>query len=303
MYVVSNTEVSTRNLCERMHYYRFIKDDGGIEPSYLAINTPLGTGLLGHRAMEAYYLAVKDGGTVRDALAAAREVLQFEVIRLATEEPEQFEQLQRVVQLQNLIEAYSNHYTNDTFKILEVEKVFTTSITQDIFFGLRLDLLVEYTRGDLRGELAVWDHKFVYNFKTPAEIEMDSQLPKYIKALQDNNYPVRRGVFNQLRYRDMKDPTFEQLFKRSKLSDPTKIEIETIWDEQASTAQKIADIATGKKLAAPIRNQHILTCKHCYFQGLCKADLMGTDTTQMVKANFQANQHRYTDYIDVGDAA
>lgn len=296
MIVVSNTQISTKNLCERQHHYRFVQNGTGIEPSYLAVNTPLGTGLLGHSALEAYYTVIKDGGSAKDALVAAKEILTFEVIRLITDEPEQFEQLARVNHLLQLLEAYAEHYRNEPFKVLEVEKVFSTSITPDISYGMKTDILVEYTRGDLRGELAVWDHKFVFNFKSEAELNLDVQLPKYIKVLQDNGYPVRRGVFNQLRYREMKDPTFEQLFKRSKLPDPKQIEIDTIWDEQKDTAE---EIAAG--IPKPRRTQHMLTCKYCPFTGICKTELMGNDISTTIKAEFRPTTYGYTDFVLAGD--
>lgn len=291
--IISNTRVTTRNLCKRMDYYRFILNiEPRVFPHYID------TGLLGHSALEIYYSFMRDGSPVDECKKAALNFLREQAKLSIKEAPEDFERIQRINYLVWLIDGYAEFYRVEPFKVLEVEKVYTASITTDINYGMKLDTLVEFTSGKYRGDLVVMDHKFVYNFKSIVEIQMDAQLPKYIKTLQDNGYTVTKGLFNQLRRREMKNPQPEDLFRRSWLK-TNKAESEQIWREQTNTAIKIysdsrISIDTIKDDA--VRTLSLIVCRSCMFADLCKAELNGDNVTNLLTSNYKQSTYGYTEF-------
>jgi len=288
--IISNTQVGTKLLCDKQHDFRFMRAGHGYEPKKLP--PAIYRGILGHSALEQYYFTLKEGFGVGVASSAAQQVLDTEISRLAAETPGEFETVGLILQLKNLVELYAQAYREETFKVLEVEKDFRTSVDENIEYALKLDLLVEMTSGEFRGDLVVVDHKFVYNFKTPLDIEMDAQLPKYIHVLKQNGYTVSKGMFNQIRTRSLKNPTQADLFRREWIK-PTKSEINQIWFEQKEAAYQIHRDQDYSN--TPIRNMSLLVCRSCMFQQPCKAELNGDDVTQMLKANYQKSTYGYTE--------
>jgi hypothetical protein len=290
--ITSNTEVTTYNLCEQQHHYRFVEN---IEPRYISVNTPLGIGILGHDAFKLYYLEMMNGSTIDVCLKAARSVLEAKINWILENQPEDMVAISRIANLIKVFQAYAFHYVREPFKVIAVEKEYQTSINSAINYGIRLDLLVQWLKGEYAGEYVNIDHKFVYNFKKRPELEMDCQLPKYQKTLRDNGIRISHSYFNQVRYREMKDPKPSDLFRREKM-ESTPIEIKKIWSEQEETALRIYE-----KRDKPVRTMHLLTCRGCMFQGLCKAELLGLDTTKMRIADFQQSTYGYMDMTSVGE--
>lgn len=292
--IVSNTQVSLENLCERAHYYRFIL---GIEPKTLP--PALYRGVLGHAALEAYYLEMKEGASLDTCLKAAKSVLDKEIARIATETPEEFEQIMLVQTIYPLIVGYARRWEVEPFKILEIEHEYQVPITDHIQYAMKLDMLVEMTRGKYRGDLIVVDHKFVYNFKTQLDIDMDAQLPKYVWTMRQNGYIVTKGMFNQIRTRELKAPTPDDLYRREFVDFTSRRkEMEQIWREQKLTAERLVDkIGTGSKKAASQspRTLSLLVCRSCTFKDPCKAELNGNDITHMLQSNYQKSTYGYTD--------
>lgn len=288
--IISNTEVTTKNICDYAHYMHFIK---GVAPKKLP--TPLYRGIVGHSALEAYYLLMKEGAVVDECREAALAVVDKEIEHVAETSAEDFERVQLLVNIRSLIRDYAEVYRVEPFKVLEVEKKFFTPVDQelDIHYGLQLDTLVEMISGEFRGDLVVMDHKFVYNFKTALDIQMDAQLPKYIKTLRDNGYFVTKGLFNQVRTRQMKSPGPEDLYRRTWLK-ANKYETAQIWKEQAKVAKELQDLKTNPNYE-PVRTMSYVTCRSCMFQKPCKAALDGTDVSTMLQSNFEPSKYGYTD--------
>lgn len=280
MKIISNTQVNTYNLCTQMHRYMY---DEEIGPKFLP--NPLYRGVVGHTALEAYYLVLMEGGTVDQALAAGLDVIRKELTKVVTETPGAYDRIELLAQLDAVLRAYAAYYRVEPFKVLAVEKIYTAPIVVDeLAYGLVLDLLIELTTGQFRGDIEVVDHKFVYNFKTSDELELNAQLPKYIKATRDNGIPVARGMFNQIRYRMLKDPDPKKIFMRVPAR-TSKAAIETIWAEQRDTAIEIAN-----NPAPPRRLLVDHVCKTCFYRQLCKAEMIGQDTTTMRDTLFQKRE-------------
>lgn len=290
MIPISNTEVTTRNTCERRHYYEFILD---LEPRLF--NLSLYRGIAGHAALEAYYKEDRN-------LDAAFDVLNNIYIDTVMSYPGEYEHQKAIEALKPLIEKYHYHYGGDCFEVLEVEKAHVIEMAPGVAIGSRLDLLIQFTKGPYRGDIAVMDNKFVHNFMSQPELEMNSQGPKYVSILKREGILVNKFVLNQVRHRSMKteDPT--KYFSRPVLKiSPT--EAEQIWEEHLATAKEIQfikDSGTGP-LARRILNPYI--CKGCPVQRLCKAELAGRDISNMIKYEYNAkgtfNNYGYEDYVSV----
>lgn len=293
MYVVSNTEVTTWSLCKRQHFYRFNWGGTGIEPKWFNLPLYLYRGIIGHEAKAAYYSAMKEGLTIAECKRAAFAVLQRERVKIAFQRPDDYEHMEIINQLKTLIDLYAHYYDEESFRVLEVETVHQVSISVDTLYSLRLDLLVEYTRGKFKGHVMVMDHKFVYNFFNAVKIKLDSQFPKYIKTVADDlGIIIKYGVINQIRHRTIKDATPDQIFKRELISlSPTKMQ--GIWDEQKRIAEKIVH---GNE--EPLRTLSGLSCRSCLFHMVCDTELEGEPIDNLVKTQFQKNTYGYTDLLE-----
>lgn len=291
MIQVSNTRTTAHNTCTRQEYYMY---DMKITPREIGIARY--RGIMGHEAMAEYYRAMMNGLPLEECLKAAINVLKKETMRIAEDSAEDPEKVIVLMQIKKLLQGYMNHWRIEPFKVLAVEETMTAPINDDVEYLMILDLLVEMTSGPNKGSLAVIDHKWVYNFKSKVELELDAQLPKYIKTCRENGYFVTRGIFNQIRYREQKDQSPDKYYSRQELKS-TKTEWETIWAEQTETA---IEIVSGDR---PIRRSlNPYLCKGCDFAQLCKAELRGEDITMLVNTQYKPRESR-EELAVVDDAA
>lgn len=279
MQTVSNTEIVDYLTCRRKHYYRHELD---YDPVTLTL--PLNVGILGHKALEEAYRAIKDGALRDDAKEIALDVVNSEMLVI---DPSDFTLMKAYANLHKVLTEYFHYFPKDDFEVLEVEKVYTMPLTSQVAIGCKIDALVQMTSGPYYKDKVVLDWKFVYNFKTSAEIDMDAQIPRYVKILRSNGIYVTKGMFFQLRYRELKNPGLNDLFAKAWVT-PTAVEIATIWEEQEVTALDIVN-----KRQPVIRNMNLTVCRNCSFRGPCKADLQGQSTDLMLRANFKKSDYGY----------
>jgi hypothetical protein len=286
MLIISNTQATLANTCGKAHHYRFVEE---IEPKLETMSMALYRGIIGHEALQAYYELLKAGHPVEECKKAAQKVIEDEMSRVMRELPHDFERIKVLANLFRLIDAYAERYRVEPFEVIEVEKVYTSPIEEGLQYGGKIDVLIRYTSGIYRGDYAVMDHKFVYNFKSLDDVEINAQLPKYIRAVKASGIHVSKGVFNQIRYRPLKDPSPDDVYKRT----PYKIDVnssQVIWDEHVDTAQ---DIAAGKIKPRRVLNE--IVCRGCYFKKLCMAEMKNQDTEAIRKLHYQANTYGYLD--------
>lgn len=285
--IVSNTEITSKNTCHKQHDYMYNQE---LEPTQYSI--AVRRGVAGHAVFETYYLSRQNNMSHRAAVDDAMDTL-YSII--GSSDPDDIEHTQMLAHLSWLMLKYFDYYSDDTFKVLAVENVFAAPIANDVNFGMYLDVLIERTTGEYRGSIDLLDHKFVNNFKTPQDLKLDAQQPKYIKVTRLNDINVRQAIFNQIRYRKMKDPSPTDLFRRSPLLS-TKQAIETVWQEAGDTAvdlylEKINDDFNTR------RTLSYSACKYCFFKDLCMAELAGEDTTIMRNTQFQKRKRPLKDWM------
>lgn len=285
--VVSNTQVTQYALCKKQHDYRF---NMGIEPKPDLLSMALYRGITGHEALEAYYTAIMNGDSIDAAKKCMMDVLQKEMIRVSKDMPEDLDRITLLAHLMQLLDAYVEHYRDEKFKVIAVEKVYQAPIAENILYSMKLDLLIQWESGPFRGDYEIFDHKFVYNFKDVAELEMDGQMPKYLKTLKANGLTISKGRFNQIRYRSMKSPTMNDIFRRT----PARLvpaKTETIWKEQTEWAEEIAVFGKQEKK----RTLSFITCRNCYFYEICNAEAMNQKTDTLISTRYQPTTYGYTD--------
>lgn len=288
--IISNTRVNSYSTCKRQHHYRY---EEGIEPKLYNLSHAMYRGIIGHEALAAYYRELKEGSSVDTAKLAAADVIQKEIFKVIKSDQFDPKRIDLLGKLKMLIDNYVEVYRVDSFKVLEIEKDFFVQIAPEIYLGIRLDLLVQLTKGDFRGDVVVVDHKIVFNFKSMFELLLDGQLPEYISTVDEaSEYKVTKGMFNQLRYREMKNPSRDDLFQR--IYPPINhTERKNIRAERIDLAYEIVN-----RPSPPFRTLSSFICKSCYFQSVCKADLIGEDTTLLKKTHFQPKTNIFVDFAE-----
>lgn len=282
--LLSNSEVNTFQTCERQHYYAFreaLKPKQGHSKS-------LTRGIVGHEALEFYYKAKQQG--------YSRDVCREQIRRiLANSEVDYPAYAKEIEQLYTVLSRYVDFYWDEPWKILEVESLHSTPLDNSTEYGLRLDLLVEVTAGRDKGQIIIVDHKFVYDFFSDREKQMNTQLVKYIRTLRNNGIPARKGILNQIRYRQMKSTDPNMMFRRDTIVTTDK-ESERFMEEFKKVATDIGWL-TGmdKTMHKELSRMHIdkQTCGSCAFQPLCKLYLQGLEeqpTKDML--------YTHNDYVD-----
>lgn len=279
--LISNSEINTFLNCQRKHFYSFRK---GLAPR--THSKALTRGIVGHEALETYYTAKKNGASKNDCLAVALEVID-------TNTDIYDEYTAELLQLRDVIRRYVEYYWDEPWSVLEVESQHEGPFFENVSYGMKLDLLVEVTAGREKGQIHLIDHKFVYDFWSDREIQMNAQLNKYIKTLRDNGFPVRKGILNQIRYRKLKDPKPDSLFRRDAIV-LSPYEIESFYLEARKVAREINRLY---QLTEEEHREYTMmridkeTCGKCSFQPLCKISLQGQDTTRTEKAIYQRNTY------------
>lgn len=287
MRIISNSEVTAYNECARRHYYQYQQ---GLQPRSFGI--ALTRGIVGHTILECYYTNIMVGCSVDVAKRFALDLLQEIIAKRLQSHPSELDHIAELSKLYPLLEKYIEYYKDDDFQILAVEKTYIAPINGEVGYGMKLDLLVKWGSGPYKGENILIDHKFIYNFKSDEELSIDGQLPKYIRTVAGSGEGVfvTRGIFNQLRYRELKNPDPNAIFRRSWIK-PTKAAKEQIWSEQVDASLEIVD-APRK----PRRTLSPLICKNCYFLTLCRTELNGGSTDLMRKVDYEPLIDRYRDW-------
>lgn len=293
MGVISNSETSMFQTCERKHYYGFGQR---LQPKRMSDG--LTRGIIGHEVLAAYYEALKNGESISLAGESAFKVLEPYFAQAVASGDE--DAITLLTQLKIRLQDYFKHYTTDAvaWDILEVEQEYRTTLPSGMEYAMRLDLLVRPKSGPFMGELVLVDHKFVYDFYREDALSMNAQMPKYLGILNANGVSVRHAILNQIRTRVNKTKPMAtvDMFRRSDIT-PTPAEIKNIFSEELLVANRIQGL---RELDDPFlweskvtRNMGTMTCPMCPYVSLCKSDLMGQDTRLQKMMDFEEPSYGY----------
>lgn len=280
--LISNSEIKTFQTCQRRHYYSFRES---LAPDSKNLSKALTRGIVGHEALEEYYRAKRQGNNKAWCTDVLLHVIDQSLSKYA-------EFTKELTQLKDVLKRYVDCYWDEPWKVLEVEKSYETLLDNsrvDLKYGMRLDLLVEITAGKDKGQIVVVDHKFVYDFFSDRHNKMNAQLIKYMKTLRDNGIDVRKGILNQIRYRELKNPDSKKIFRRDTIVS-SNAEMQRYMNEHAKVAKDIWEMET-----APIEltrmNIDKMTCGYCSFQPLCSLYMSGLDTEATKKHLYVRNEY------------
>lgn len=278
---VSNSEVSAWLTCERQYYYEY---DLKLEP--IKKSDTLNTGILGHEILADYYERRQNGESHTSAASNARIKLQG---YLASHGMFAF---QIVLTVDRLLSGYWELYASDNWTILAVEKEYTVPLTDDFEYVMKLDLLV---RDNDTGETLLVDHKFVYDFYSEDAMQLNPQFPKYMGALRFAGIPVNKAILNQIRFREMKNPSTEQVYKRSPYK-PSKAKVENAVREQIISSRRIwnhRQLSLQERAATSVRILNKQICRSCSVKDLCLSEFDGGDITYLVQNDYKRNTYGY----------
>lgn len=295
---ISNSEVGAFLKCERRHYYGFRL---GLVPRTMSKSLTKGT--IAHEGLAAYYDMLLKGHSLAEAK-------QFGLDRIKLLAMQDFAHMDLYAEVTGMLDRYFDWCPpHDTFKVIDVERLYYMPLGEDHTFAMRLDLLVQYTsippdsprNGPQVGEYVIVDHKTTYDFWPDAAVNLNAQMPKYIGTLQANGVPVRRVMINQLRTRVNKGHMEDhEKFKRVFAAIDSK-EIKNLIREQRIAGERILAL---NALSETEHEQRILramdrfTCENCPFSNLCKSELNDQDTTLMKQVDFmrQEDQLEFMQY-------
>ena len=241
--------------------------------------------------MQEYYTKLKEGVDPQNAEQSAFETMDPYFIEAVTDGKD--DTLTLLANLKKRLQDYFRFYASDVdlFEIVEVETEHSLSLPDtDDTYVMRLDLLARFRRGPYAGELALIDHKFVWDFYREDALSLNAQMPIYLGILQQEGIYPAFGMMNQIRTRvnKKKEMSTDDMFRRS-IVKPSQAEIVQVFSEELLIANRV-----GRLKSLPVevweteapRNMNNMTCPFCQFASLCKADLSGQDTRLMQKMDF-----------------
>lgn len=285
--IISNSEVDTFLTCQKKWFFAFIL---GKEPK--TKSRSLNIGIIGHEIQAEYYRFIKAGAGKSAAYQAAMKLLTKYFATTDDYEP--------LSVVQKLFNRYVEQDTlADNAEILAVEEDFYLPINDEIWYAMRLDLLVRSISGRSAGNINLVDHKFTYDFYSPDDLKLNPQTPKYVGALRFNGVPVYDGYLNQLRTRfpahliDKK--TDADLFRMDRTA-TTPERIKQSFRQQIIASERIIDrralpMDLQVQESIPILNR--MVCRNCPFKLPCQMSEDGIPITSVMQSQFMDRSYGY----------
>lgn len=292
MSVISNSETSMFQTCERKHFYGF-----GLRLQPKRMSAGLTRGIIGHEVLESYYTHLIEGEEPSEARTKAMVVFDVYFAKALTSGREDDTLL--LMQLKRRITDYLESHESDAsaWEILQTEQEYRITMPSGIDYAMRLDLLVRPRSGPFAGKTILVDHKFVWDFYREDAVTMNPQMPKYLGILHANGLNVHHAILNQIRTRVNKTKPMEAAdkFRRSEVT-PTPVEIKNIFAEELIVATRIEELRqlSPEEWEGKItRTMGQMTCGMCPFVSLCKSDLLGQDTRLQKQMDFEQSSYGY----------
>jgi len=283
---ISNSEVDAFNTCERKWWFYF-----GLNKEAKNPGRSLSIGIAGHEILAIYYSALATGSPKDLAEKLAIQRLSEMYVT------QEFNPEYLLVAHALLSRYFAIDRLHEFCDILAVEEDFYLPITDKYWYAMRLDLLLKVKKGKELGNIVLMDHKFTYDFKTPAMLKLNPQMPKYVPTIQYSGIPVSQAYLNQFRTRfaghliEKKDNL--DLFKKDD-TDITPTRCQSAIEQQMIVSERIIerknlDPELQMKESVPVRND--MVCRSCPFQDPCQMmdngiNIRGTMNTMYKKRSY-----------------
>jgi CRISPR/Cas system-associated exonuclease Cas4 (RecB family) len=299
---VSHSEVDSYLLCRRKHYYGY-----GLSLERLTTSHSLATGTAGHRILEKFYEKLLElGATAEEQLAAWDQAIAVAQAEYELIVDEGYENVNNRAELHDMLfhaewGYFANEFmVNNGWRVLAVEQEFNLLYNEatDSQYPFVVDMIVE----DPNGKIAVIDHKFVYDFYTPAQTDLQPQIPKYIGALRAMNYPVAYGAYNMIRTRKLKTPEPDSMNYFMMLKPNTDRVLNTFMEQLgvAAEIQALKELSLEEQSKRAYRTANKMVCQSCSFREICSTELMGGNTELMLKTEYKIRERRTIGVTDEG---
>lgn len=291
---VSHSEVDSYLLCRRKHYYGY-----GLSLQRVTESASLATGVAGHKILESFYKHILDNG-----IEAAEQAQAFDdAVLVAIQTYDDivaggYEDADRRAKLEDILfhEEYgyfaNEFFVNKGWRVLAVESEFNLVYDDDTeaSYPFVVDMIVQ----DTEGNYVVIDHKFVYDFYTPEQTDLQPQIPKYIGALRALGHEVSYGAYNMLRTRKIKEPTavsnnYLMILK------PNNTRVVNTFMEQlgvASEIQALKELPLEEQDKRAYRTANKMVCQSCSFRDICSTELMGGNVELMKKTEYKIRERK-----------
>lgn len=291
---VSHSEVDSYLLCRRKHYYGY-----GLSLERITTSHSLATGTAGHRVLEKFYSVLLEiGGTAEEQLAGWDTALEAAKQEYDTVVSEGYEDADNRAELMQMLfnedwGYFANEFmVKNGWRVLAVEQEFNLLYNEqtDSRYPFVVDMIVE----DPNGKIVVIDHKFVYDFYTPEQTDLQPQIPKYIGALRAMNYPVGYGAYNMVRTRKLKTPDASSMHYFMILKPNTERVLNTFMEQLgvAAEIQALKELPIEEQSKRAYRTANKMVCQSCSFRDICSTELMGGNTQLMLKTEYKIRERR-----------
>lgn len=302
---VSHSEAESYLRCERAHYYGYI-----LEIQRRETSDSLARGTIGHSALEIYFKKMKDiqdsnADLLRDEFGTVingAEIPYDEAVKIAKEYVKKFliEQfLENPTLAAEVQETLTYFFQADRFKgwtILSVEDDYMFEVDETLQMPYKPDLIAM----DPEGKIWLIDHKFVYDFFTARDAELQPQLAKYAFALRKMGKRVDKIGYHSLRYRRIKESTVEN--RNSLLEFPlsdaraTETMREQVFLSRRLQERKQLPLAVASNTAMRAANK--MVCNNCSFRSLCLAELNQTNPQLVLDSEYVKRERIEYEGID-----
>jgi hypothetical protein len=291
---VSHSEVDSYLLCRRKHYYGY-----GLSLERISTSQSLATGTAGHRILEAFYAHLMSlSDTAKGQLENFDLGLEraYTVYRQIMDEG--YEDADNRAMLHDMLfheewGYFANEFmVRNGWRILAVEAEFNLIYDTDTesSYPFVVDMIVE----DPEGRYVVIDHKFVYDFYTPAQTDLQPQIPKYIGALRALNYEIVYGAYNMVRTRKLKTPAPDSMNYFMILKPNTDRVLNTFMEQLgvAAEIQALKELTIEEQSKRAYRTANKMVCQSCSFRDICSTELIGGNTELMMKTEYKIRERR-----------
>lgn len=291
---VSHSEVDSYLLCRRKHYYGY-----GLSLERVSTSHSLATGTAGHRVLETFYKTLLSAGsTATEQLEAWDAGLLAAQQEYDTIVEEGYEDAPNRALLNDMLfnedwGYFANEYmTRAGWTIMAVEAEFSLVYDEEkqSSYPFVVDMIVK----DAEGRFVVIDHKFVYDFYTPEQTDLQPQIPKYIGALRAMNYEIGYGAYNMLRTRKLKTPDSGSMNYFMILKPNTDRVLNTFMEQLgvAAEVQALKELPLEEQSKIAYRTANKMVCQSCSFRDICSTELMGGNTELMMKTEYKIRERR-----------
>ena len=291
---VSHSEVDSYLLCRRKHYYGY-----GLSLERISTSQSLATGTAGHRILEAFYahlLSLSDtaeGQLENFDLALERAYFVYREVM-----DEGYTDANNRAMLHDILfheewGYFANEFmVKNGWRVLAVEAEFSLTYDTDTqsSYPFVVDMLVQ----DPEGRYVVIDHKFVYDFYTPEQTDLQPQIPKYIGALRAMGHEIAYGAYNMLRTRKLKTPAADSM-NYFMILKPNPDRVLNTFMEQLGVAaeiQALKELSIDEQNKRAYRTANKMVCQSCSFRDICSTELIGGNTELMLRTEYKLRERR-----------